>query len=87
MADLDSWHGDQGRYSREALGKPDKVPEGEEPPAPLPGMLFRQKAGADMKPMAWNQFRLFYAKCHDNLTNVSPGVTFLILPPWSGIPH
>ncbi|RSH93955.1 hypothetical protein EHS25_006608 [Saitozyma podzolica] len=69
MADLDSWHGDQGRYSREALGKPDKVPEGEEPPAPLPGMLFRQKAGADMKPMAWNQFRLFYAKCHDNLTN------------------
>ncbi|WVQ98958.1 hypothetical protein IAU59_006090 [Kwoniella sp. CBS 9459] len=67
LTDLDAWHTDEKRYKREALGIPDDVPEGEKPET-LPGMLFKPKAGDEIRPMAWQQFRNFYAKCHNVLT-------------------
>jgi THO complex subunit 2 len=77
MADLDVWHSSQDRYNREALGidLDVKKEEGKAAGHTLPGMLFRARAGAEMTPMTWEQFRNFYAKCHNALSNVSPVLT------------
>ncbi|WVQ78452.1 hypothetical protein IAT38_000538 [Cryptococcus sp. DSM 104549] len=66
LADLDGWHRDEKLYRKEALGFVEGVPEEEQ--KCLPGMLFRSKAGEEQKPMGWQEFRNFYAKCHNVLT-------------------
>ena len=68
MADLDAWHQDELRYKREALGVSDEPSEGEK--RQLPGMMFRPKPNSELVPMSWQQFRNFYAKCHNILTKV-----------------
>ena len=70
MVDLDAWHSDEARYKREALGLPDTLPEAEVPKL-LPGMMFKARAGAELSPMNWQQFRNFFAKCHHTLAKVS----------------
>ncbi|OCF36409.1 hypothetical protein I316_01658 [Kwoniella heveanensis BCC8398] len=67
LTDLDGWHSDETRYKREALGIPDDAAEADKTET-LPGMLFKPKAGDEIRPMAWQQFRNFYAKCHNVLT-------------------
>ncbi|WWD16138.1 hypothetical protein CI109_100563 [Kwoniella shandongensis] len=64
LTDLDAWHQDEQKYRKEALG----LSTGDEAETPLPGMLFRPKAGDDMRPMSWQEFRNFYAKCHNVLS-------------------
>lgn len=69
MADLDAWHQDESRYKREGLGVTDPHGGGESPKQ-VPGMMFRPKPTSDMVPMSWQQFRNFYAKCHNTLAKV-----------------
>ncbi|AFR93442.1 THO complex subunit 2 [Cryptococcus neoformans C23] len=67
LADLDKWHQSENVYLKEALGiSPNPIEGGEQ--KRLPGMLFRSKAGDDMREMSWQEFRNFYAKCHNVLT-------------------
>lgn len=70
LADLDKWHQSENVYLKEALGISPNPTEGGEQKR-LPGMLFRSRAGDDMREMSWQEFRNFYAKCHNVLTRVS----------------
>nr|XP_018263621.1 uncharacterized protein I303_03491 [Kwoniella dejecticola CBS 10117]OBR85779.1 hypothetical protein I303_03491 [Kwoniella dejecticola CBS 10117] len=68
LADLDVWHRDEKVYKLEALGlKPDQQ-AGEETQKTLPGMLFRKKPAEPIRHMEWQEFRSFYAKCHNTLS-------------------
>jgi THO complex subunit 2 len=69
MADLDAWHQDESHYKREALGISEDAAEGQAQ-RQLPGMMFRPKPTSDLVPMSWQQFRNFYAKCHNTLARV-----------------
>ncbi|KAK8869600.1 hypothetical protein IAR55_000167 [Kwoniella newhampshirensis] len=64
LTDLDGWHQDEQKYRKEALG----FTGSDDGATPLPGMLFRPRAGDDMRPMSWQEFRNFYAKCHNVLS-------------------
>ncbi|WVN86680.1 uncharacterized protein L203_101852 [Cryptococcus depauperatus CBS 7841] len=67
LGDLDKWHQNEKVYLQEALGITSAIKEGEERKR-LPGMLFKAKAGDDMREMSWQEFRNFYAKCHNVLS-------------------
>jgi THO complex subunit 2 len=76
MSDLDSWHHDEARFKKEALGISGDASE-DAKTTPLPGMMFRLRRGHELKAMTWQQFRNFYAKCHNTLTRVCAAISHL----------
>lgn len=66
LVDVDSWHKDEKKYEREALGKVDDTSK-----PTLSGMLYQPKANLEPRHMIWTGFRTLVFKFHTGLFKVS----------------